>query len=130
MSALLATTIFSNTVSESEGLIPFNPTKLPKFIASCAIQSDPRIKPNNGMQAFENLEQVCEYLDSSHNQSHYSDRLKKVLFETALERLCIGIDIKSCKADIKTTNLCRRSKGKEQNFVMKYLMDLTFEGLP
>jgi len=53
-------------------------------MAACAIQSDPRIEPNNAMQAFENLEQTLEYLDSAHNSTHHSDRLGKVLFDTAV----------------------------------------------
>lgn len=55
---------------EDESLIPFNPSKLPEFMTSCAVQSDPRIQPNNVMQAFDNLEQTLEYLDSAHNISH------------------------------------------------------------
>ena len=81
---LLSTSILASSVVENEGLIPLNPTKLSGFIGSCAIQSNPRIQQNNVMQAFENVEQTFEFLNSAHNTTHYADRLKKVGFDTAI----------------------------------------------
>ena len=80
ISALL---LASNMIEKSESLVPINPSKLPEFITSCAIQSDPN-RPNNAMQMAENVEQTLEYLDSDHNLTHRSDRLKKVLFDTSI----------------------------------------------
>lgn len=61
-----------------------NPSKWPDFLAACALQSDPRIKPNNVLQAVENLEATFEYLDSANNSTHSRDRWTKVGFDTAV----------------------------------------------
>ena len=82
--ALLAGTVLASSLSEGDGLIPLNPTKWPEFIASSALQSDPRIQPNNVLQAVENLEATFEYLDSAHNVTHSKDRWTKVGFDTAV----------------------------------------------
>ena len=82
--ALLTGTIVAASASESEGLIPLNPTKWPEFLVSSAIQSDPRIQPNNILQAVENLEATLEYMDSPHNITHWKDRLTKVAFDTSV----------------------------------------------
>nr|WPV76535.1 hypothetical protein [Naviculales sp.] len=68
----------------AEKLVPINPTRTPSYYGGSVLTSDQRLERNDFMQPWENLESSMEYLASSHNDTHYNTRFRKLMFDTAV----------------------------------------------